>query len=202
MAISTTIKRKFLDQKLKELEEKGFTYEYKATDDFWTKRVKNRSYPCDFVYVCGQRVVRLWATGYSVIDTPTGNGIPEVVPTPKCYAIKLENKTRARAQGGIRLMDSKKFDQRLNRIWADPRTFETILREVEKHHGRRIRWSDRAVEAITLFEPQNFGRKCSYRRDRGKKFAECRLTLDDCMPELCPYSPYPRMWSGGARQVE
>ncbi len=92
MAISTTIKRKFLDQKLEELNEKGFTYEYKGTNHFWMKRLVRQSYPCDFVYVCGQRVVRLVATGYSVIDTPTRDGVPTVVPTARCYAIRLTSK--------------------------------------------------------------------------------------------------------------
>lgn len=88
--MSTTIQHKFLEQKLRELEQTGFTHEYKATDEFWAKRITRQGYPCDFVYVCGQRVVRLLAIGYSVIDTPTRGDIPQVVITPKCYAVRLE----------------------------------------------------------------------------------------------------------------
>lgn len=91
-------------------------------------------------------------------------------------------------------MNPKDFDKALNEFWADPRVGELAEREVQKHLGRRSRWSDYMIEAITLFEVQNFGRKCPYRRDSGKKFADCRLTLDDCTPEPCPYSPYKKTW--------
>lgn len=98
MALSTTIQHRFLIQKLRELEEKDFTHEYKATDEFWAKRIPRQSYPCELVYVCGRRVVRLWATGYSVIDTPADNGVREVVKTPKCYAVRIERLPAAQAK--------------------------------------------------------------------------------------------------------
>lgn len=90
MTLSTTIKDGFLSQKLKEIKERGFTHEYKAIDEFWSTRIPHQGYPCELVYVCGRRVIRLWATGYSVIDTPAGSSIRKVVSTQKCYAIRLE----------------------------------------------------------------------------------------------------------------
>lgn len=90
MALITTIDRKFLGQKLKELKKAGCTHEYKPTNNFWADRIFNQKYPCGFTYVCRRRVVKLRATDYTIIDTPTDNGIPEVVKTPKCFAIRLE----------------------------------------------------------------------------------------------------------------
>ena len=61
---STTIKRKYWEEKLKSIKEKGYFYEYKADIPFWHKRLSKLkdNLPAEGIFLVGSEVKRVVIT--------------------------------------------------------------------------------------------------------------------------------------------
>lgn len=128
---------------------------------------------------------------------PIRNGEPfhkyvSMMGRPTTYLHRGEECWKLHYNKWRKMMEPKKFDRWIEDIWADPFSAELAARE--DLLGDWARWSNRVSDALVLLPSEQFGKKCRHRRDRGERFAECALDLNDCMVELCPFSPYTRCW--------
>ena len=64
MKFSTTIKRKYWEEKLDSVKQKGYFYEYKADTPFWHKRLSKLqdNLPAEGVFLIGSEVKRVVIT--------------------------------------------------------------------------------------------------------------------------------------------
>ena len=64
MKFSTTIKRKYWEEKLESVKQRGYFYEYKADTPFWHKRLSKlrENLPAEGVFLVGSEVKRVVIT--------------------------------------------------------------------------------------------------------------------------------------------
>ena len=76
MKFSTTIKRKYWEEKLESVEKNGYFHEYKADTPFWHKRLSRLKscLPAEGVFLIGSEVKRVVIT--EILRSPI-NDIPE-----------------------------------------------------------------------------------------------------------------------------
>lgn len=90
MKFSTTIKKKYWDMKMEDLEEKGHFYEYKVKSPYWETRINRLKVPCDGVFLVGSephrvRIVEITEAKTAHIPERYADGL---INTEYCYILK------------------------------------------------------------------------------------------------------------------
>ncbi len=78
MAFTTTIKRKYFDMKMADLQKQDYFWEFKGEGKFWTKRLINLRVPCDAVFLVGSKPYRFKAVEvklFNVAELPEPYGM-------------------------------------------------------------------------------------------------------------------------------
>lgn len=86
---TTTIKKKYWDQKMIEHKEKGYFIEYKQDSKYWRKRLNKITLPTNGVFLVGQKVYKVAVLEIYKRDTKeVFLDPPPEIPTDKCWCIK------------------------------------------------------------------------------------------------------------------
>lgn len=91
MTFSTTIKKIYWEEKLKDEVKNGFFYEYKSTTLYWNIRISKllNNCPVKGVFLVGNKPYRRCVVNISIVETAS---IPKkyksVITTKHCYKLK------------------------------------------------------------------------------------------------------------------